>query len=75
MLLFYDNPPNLGQPYKDPPHSANFGAGIAEKLKAVGIEHEINYNVKECIRAGGGGKTRLAGGAWPAFWSDTLLLD
>ena len=44
VLLFYDNPPNLGQPYKDPPHSGNFGAGIAEKLKAVGIEHEINYN-------------------------------
>lgn len=44
VLLFYDNPPQLGQPFKDPPHSANFGAGIAEKLKAVGIEHEINYN-------------------------------
>ena len=44
VLLFYDNPPNLGQPYKDPPHSANWGAGLAEKLKAVGIEHEINYN-------------------------------
>ncbi|MBE2282227.1 MAG: hypothetical protein IAE77_02055, partial [Prosthecobacter sp.] len=28
-------------------------------------EHEIHFdNVKECIRAGGGGKTRLAGGAW-----------
>jgi len=44
VLLFYDNPPNLGQPYKDPPHSGNFGAGIAQKLKDVGIEHEINYN-------------------------------
>ncbi len=44
VLLFYDNPPNPGQPYKDPPHSANFGAGLAEKLKAVGIEHEINFN-------------------------------
>jgi len=44
VLLFYDNPPDLGQPYKDPPHSGNFGAGIAEKLKAVGVEHEINYN-------------------------------
>ncbi|MGV3661313.1 MAG: alpha/beta hydrolase fold domain-containing protein [Prosthecobacter sp.] len=44
VLLFYDNPPNLGQPFKDPPHSANYGAGIAEKLKAVGIEHELNYN-------------------------------
>lgn len=44
VLLFYDNPANLGQEYKDPPHSGNFGAGLAEKLKAVGIEHEINYN-------------------------------
>jgi acetyl esterase/lipase len=44
VLLFYDNPPKLGQPYKDPPHSGNFGAGIAEKLQAAGIEHEINYN-------------------------------
>jgi acetyl esterase/lipase len=44
VLLFYDNPPHLGQPYKDPPHSGNYGAGIAEKLKAVGIEYEINYN-------------------------------
>jgi hypothetical protein len=43
VLLFYDNPPNLGQPYKDPPHSGNYGAGIAEKLKAAGIEHEINW--------------------------------
>lgn len=44
VLLFYDNPPNLGQPYKDPPHSANYGAGLAPKLQALGIEHEINYN-------------------------------
>jgi len=44
VLLFYDNPPNLGQPYKDPPHAGNFGAGIAQKLKDVGIEDEINYN-------------------------------
>lgn len=44
VLLFYDNPPALGQAYKDPPHSANFGVGIAEKLKAVGIEHEIHYS-------------------------------
>jgi acetyl esterase/lipase len=44
VLIFYDNPPNLGQPYKDPPHSGNYGAGLAEKFKATGIEHEINYN-------------------------------
>lgn len=44
VLLFYDNAPDLGKPYKDPPHSGNFGAGISEKLKATGIEHEINFN-------------------------------
>ena len=44
VLLFYDNPPNLGHPFKDPPHSANFGAGIEGKLKAMGIEYEINNN-------------------------------
>ena len=44
MLLFYDNAPSLGQPAKDPTHSVSFGAGLAEKLKAVGVEHEINYN-------------------------------
>jgi hypothetical protein len=33
----------LGQPYKDPPHSANFGAGLAEKLKQAGVEFEFNY--------------------------------
>lgn len=45
VLLFYDSAPSLGMPpAKDPVHSGNFGAGIAEKLKAVGIEHEINYN-------------------------------
>ncbi|WP_395732565.1 alpha/beta hydrolase fold domain-containing protein [Prosthecobacter sp.] len=45
VLLFYDSAPDLGKPpAKDPVHSGNFGAGIAGKLKAVGIEHEINYN-------------------------------
>lgn len=45
VLLFYESAPELGKPpTKDPVHSGNFGAGIAGKLKAVGIEHEINYN-------------------------------
>lgn len=42
VLLYYDSVPELGRPYRDPPHSANFGAGIAPKLKAVGIEYELN---------------------------------
>ena len=32
-----------GQPYKDPPHSANFGAGLVEKLKSLGVEYEFNF--------------------------------
>ncbi len=43
VLLFYDSVPAIGQPYKDPPHSANHGAGLVEKLKAAGIEYEFNY--------------------------------
>lgn len=43
VLLFYDSVPALGQPHKDPPHSANFGAGLAVKLKQVGVSHEFNY--------------------------------
>ena len=45
VLLFYDSAPDLGKPpAKDPVHSGNFGAGIADRLKTAGIEHEINYN-------------------------------
>lgn len=43
VLLFYDSVPSLGQPFKDPPHSANFGAGLVAKLKSAGVEHEFNY--------------------------------
>jgi len=43
VLLFYDSAPAPGQPHKDPPHSANFGAGLSEKLKSIGLQHEFNY--------------------------------
>jgi acetyl esterase/lipase len=43
VYLFYDSVPVMGQPAKDPPHSANFGRGLEEKLKSVGIEYEFNY--------------------------------
>lgn len=43
VYLFYDSAPAPGQPYQDPPHSANFGAGLAEKLESQGIEYELNY--------------------------------
>lgn len=44
VLLFYDKAPVTGQPAADPAHTGSWGAGIADKLKAAGIEHEINYN-------------------------------
>ena len=43
VYLFYDSVPAMGQPAKDPPHSANFGLGLAEKLKSIGIQYELNY--------------------------------
>lgn len=43
VYLFYDSAPALGQPHKDPPHSANFGAGLVPKLKENGIEYEFNH--------------------------------
>ena len=43
VYLFYDSVPALGEPYKDPPHSANFGAGLVEKLKTLGVNYEFNY--------------------------------
>lgn len=43
VYLFYDTPLQLGQPYKDPPHSANFGGGLEPALKKAGVEYEFNY--------------------------------
>ncbi len=43
VYLFYDSVPAVGQPFKDPPHSASFGVGLEEKLKKVGINYELNY--------------------------------
>lgn len=43
VYLFYDSVPATGKEAKDPPHSANFGVGLEEKLKKVGIPYELNY--------------------------------
>lgn len=43
VYLFYDSVPVMGQPHKDPPHSANFGAGLAERMKTLGMRYELNY--------------------------------
>ena len=48
--LFYDSVPALGQPAKDPPHSANWGVKLAEKLKAAGVECEFNHQGAQGIK-------------------------
>lgn len=43
VYLFYKTPLAMGQPEKDPTHSANFGRPLQEKLNTVGVECELNY--------------------------------
>lgn len=43
VYLFYDTPPAMGKDAKDPPHSANFGLGLVEKLRTLGVKFEFNY--------------------------------
>ena len=41
--LLYPAPPALGQPQKDPTHTANFGAKLQERLRAAGVPCELVY--------------------------------
>jgi acetyl esterase/lipase len=43
VAMFYDTPPAMGQDQANPAHSANFGVGLAEKLKQAGMEYELVY--------------------------------
>jgi len=43
VYLSYNAPPALGQPAKDPTHSANFGVKLKERLDAVGVPCELVY--------------------------------
>jgi len=43
IYLFYGAAPEMGQEQKDPTHSANFGLGLQEKLKSVGVECELSW--------------------------------
>lgn len=43
VYLLYKSPPAVGQPEKDPTHSANFGVKLAERLAAVGVGCELVY--------------------------------
>ncbi|MFZ9746164.1 MAG: alpha/beta hydrolase [Opitutaceae bacterium] len=41
--LLYPAPPALGQPQKDPTHTANFGVKLQERLRTAGVPCELVY--------------------------------
>jgi acetyl esterase/lipase len=41
--LLYPAPPALGQPQKDPTHTANFGVKLQERLRAASVPCELAY--------------------------------
>lgn len=43
VYLFYHTPPALGQPQKDPTHTANFGVKLQEKCQATGVACALTY--------------------------------
>lgn len=43
IYLIYPAPPAIGQPQKDPTHTANFGVKLQEKLRSVGVDSELVY--------------------------------
>ena len=43
IYLFFGAPPALGQPQKDPTHSANFGVKLKERLDGLGVPCELVY--------------------------------
>jgi acetyl esterase/lipase len=42
VYLWYGTKPALGQPEKDPTHTANFGVKLQERCKALGVLCELN---------------------------------
>ncbi len=43
IYLIYTAAPGMGQPQRDPTHSANYGVPLQEKLRAVGVACELVY--------------------------------
>jgi acetyl esterase/lipase len=44
IYMFYGSAPDMGHEQSDPTHSANFGVGLQEKLKSVGVESYLMYS-------------------------------
>lgn len=43
IYMIYPAPPAIGQPQKDPTHSANFGVKLQERLKELKVDCELVY--------------------------------
>ncbi len=43
IYVSFTNPPNFGQPEKDPTHTANFGVALKRRLDEVGVPCELVY--------------------------------
>jgi acetyl esterase/lipase len=43
VYLYYGAAPDMGKEQKDPTHSANFGVGLQEKCKSVGVDCQLVY--------------------------------
>lgn len=48
--LYYDSAPALGQPQRDPTHTANFGVKLQEKLNGLGVACELVYPGAPTVR-------------------------
>ncbi len=43
IYLIYSQPPAIGQPQKDPTHTANFGVKLHQQCAALGVDCELVY--------------------------------
>jgi acetyl esterase/lipase len=43
VYLIYSSPPAIGEPQKDPTHTANYGVKLQEKCRKIGVECELVY--------------------------------
>ena len=43
VYLFYNTPPAMGQPQESTAHSANFGVGLQQQCRKLGVECELVY--------------------------------
>ncbi len=43
VYLFYNTPPDMGKPQQSTAHSANFGIGLQEQCRKLGVPCELVY--------------------------------